>query len=120
MNGMDRHTGKPLSGIAHLEQSLEDILTTPIGTRTQLRDYGAALFELIDQPLNALGKLRVFAAAADAIRRWEPRIRLTLIALTGAAATLAAGTAALELEGELTEDLGVTGLVRLTIPLRLA
>ncbi|VTL99695.1 putative bacteriophage protein [Pseudomonas aeruginosa] len=29
MIGMDRRSGQPLSGLAHLKQSIEDILTTP-------------------------------------------------------------------------------------------
>ncbi|HCF6085938.1 TPA: phage baseplate protein, partial [Pseudomonas aeruginosa] len=33
MIGLDRRTGQPLSGVAHLKQSIEDILTTPLGTR---------------------------------------------------------------------------------------
>ena len=32
MIGMDRHTGLPISGIDHLMQSIEDILTTPLTT----------------------------------------------------------------------------------------
>ncbi|MGO2769962.1 MAG: GPW/gp25 family protein, partial [Pseudomonas taetrolens] len=28
MIGMDRHTGQPISGLDHLQQSIEDILTT--------------------------------------------------------------------------------------------
>lgn len=118
MIGMDRTTGAVLSGVAHLAQSIGDILTTPIGSRVMRRDYGSALFELFDQPMNALGKLRAIAATADAIRRWEPRIRLTRIAIRGEATTMAAGVFSIDLEGELTEAAGPTGLTRLSIPLR--
>lgn len=119
MNGMDRNTGKPLSAIDHLRQSIADILTTPIGSRVMRRDYGSALFELIDQPMNPLGLLRLYAATADAIRRWEPRIRLTRVAVAGGeAAALAAGVFALDLEGEVTGVAGVNRLTRLSIPLR--
>ena len=114
MIGMDAATGKPLSGDAHLAQSIGDILSTPIGTRTMLRDYGSALFELLDQPMNALGRVRIFAATAQAISRWERRSRLTGVALEQDAAT---GRFAIRLEGERT-DTPATGLVRLTIPLR--
>lgn len=118
MNGMDRVTGKLLTGIAHLAQSIADILSTPIGTRIMRRDYGSALFELFDKPMNALGRMRLVAAIADAIRRWEPRIRLTSVKITGDAATFAQGVFSVDLEGELTEAAGATGLARLTIPLR--
>ena len=47
MTGMDRETGKSLSGIEHLRQSIRDILTTPIGSRVMRRDYGSRLFELL-------------------------------------------------------------------------
>lgn len=117
---MDRSTGKPMGGDAHLAQSIGDILSTPIGSRVMRRDYGSALFQLIDQPMNALGRLRIIAAAADAIRRWEPRIRLTRAQLVGDAATFAAGTFALMVEGQRTDDPSPTGLTRLSIPLTTA
>lgn len=118
MIGMNAVTGKRLEGDAHLAQSIGDILTTPIGTRPLRRDYGSALFELIDQPMNALGRLRVFAAVADALRRWEPRLRITRIALTGDdGAVLAGGGFGLLLEGQRTDDPAPTALTRFSIPL---
>lgn len=118
MIGMDRETGQQLSGLAHLGQSIGDILSTPIGSRVMRRDYGSTLFELFDQPMNALGKLRAIAAVADAIRRWEPRIRLTRVQVSGPEQGFAAGGFAVDLAGELTDSAGATGLARLTIPLR--
>ena len=52
MRGMHRDTGKTLSGEQHLKQSLQDLLTTPLGSRVMRPDYGSRLFELIDAPLN--------------------------------------------------------------------
>lgn len=112
MNGMDRHTGKPLSGAAHLAQSIGDILTTPIGARVARRDYGSHLSELIDQPMNAIGRLRLYAATALALLRWEPRIRLTRVTLTG----IAPGRYVLTITGTRT-DLAARPLTTLTIPL---
>lgn len=118
MIGMDAATGQRIDGDAHLAQSIGDILTTPIGSRVIRRDYGSALFELIDQPMNPLGRLRVFAAVADALRRWEPRLRITRIALTGQdGAMLAGGGFGLLLEGERTDDPAPTALARFSIPL---
>lgn len=74
MRGTDATTGKPLEGIAHLRQSIRDILTTPIGSRVMRRDYGSRLFELIDAPLNARTIAEIYAATVEAIVRWEPRI----------------------------------------------
>lgn len=75
-SGIDARTGKQLSGIAHLQQSIRDILTTRIGTRIMRREYGSRLPELIDNPLNELTKLEIFAESAIALQRWEPRFKL--------------------------------------------
>ena len=77
MKGMNRHNGRALSGLAHIRQSLADIITTPIGTRVMRRHYGSEVPELIDQPLNGATILRIYAATAHAVLLWEPRIALT-------------------------------------------
>lgn len=41
--GMNRETGKALTGIEHIQQSIRDILVTPIGSRVMRRKYGSAL-----------------------------------------------------------------------------
>jgi phage baseplate assembly protein W len=117
MLGMDRATGKRLSGDAHLAQSIGDILSTPIGSRAMRRDYGSMLFELVDGPMNALGRLRVVAAVADALRRWEPRFALKRVQLLGDAETFAAGAFILSLEGVRTDEPAPAGITRLSIPL---
>lgn len=83
MIGTDANTGKPLEGLAHLAQSIGDILTTPIGSRVMRRSYGSLLPELIDQPGNGATRVRLFAATAEALMRWEPRIRVMRVALAG-------------------------------------
>lgn len=50
MNGVNNRTGKRLSGADHLRQSVSDILTTPVGSRVLVRDYGSDLFSLVDNP----------------------------------------------------------------------
>jgi len=79
MDGIDAATGGTLSGVAHLRQSIRDILTTPIGSRVLRREYGSQLFALVDAPLNASTVMDIRAATADALDRWEPRIRVTRI-----------------------------------------
>ncbi|MDO8908910.1 MAG: GPW/gp25 family protein [Pseudohongiella sp.] len=76
MTGMNATTGRRLDGIDHIRQSVEDILTTPIGSRVQRRDYGSLLPELIDQPMNDATLLRLYAASFMAIIRWEPRLQI--------------------------------------------
>ena len=83
MPGMHVSTGRQISSdFAHIKQSVADILITPINTRLMRRDYGSLLPELIDQPLNAKTILRLYAAIAIAIIRWEPRYQLIAVALT--------------------------------------
>ena len=118
MIGINAATGERLDGDAHLAQSIGDILTTPIGSRVIRRDYGSTLFELLDQPMNAVLRLRLFAAVADALRRWEPRIALTRVGLAAEDATrAAAGAFILLIEGRRTDDPDPSALTRLSIPL---
>ena len=76
MIGMDRRTGLPLSGVAHLRQSIEDILTTPLGSRRMRPDYGSQLRRYVDLPVNEGWKSAVQAEVARALGRWEPRLKL--------------------------------------------
>lgn len=79
MRGIDANTGKELSGIDHLRQSVRDILTTPVGSRVLRREYGSQLFALIDAPMNRSTVMDLYAATADALARWEPRFQLTKV-----------------------------------------
>lgn len=81
MYGMSRDTGQALDAAAHVEQSIVDILTTPIGSRLWRRDYGSSLFELIDRVLNSGTLVQIFAAVADALNKWEPRFILERLAV---------------------------------------
>lgn len=81
MTGINNTTGKVLSGIDHLKQSIRDILMTPIGTRVMRRDYGSRIFELIDAPMNSQTIIDIVAATADALDKWEPRLLLERVVL---------------------------------------
>ncbi len=76
---IDIHSGQAITGINHLQQSIADILTTPIGTRVRRRDYGSDLFELIDAPMTDNNIIEVYAATAVALRKWEPRLQLNRV-----------------------------------------
>ncbi|WP_375700967.1 GPW/gp25 family protein [Bartonella sp. AA23NXGY] len=78
-SGMDRTTGKPLTGIDHLRQSILDILLTRIGSRVMRRDYGSRVAELIDAPVNNAFAVALYAAVAEALDKWEPRFKLKKI-----------------------------------------
>ncbi|WP_276589171.1 MULTISPECIES: GPW/gp25 family protein [unclassified Sphingomonas] len=114
---MDRSTGKPLGGADHLAQSIGDILGTPLGSRVGRRDYGSQLPELLDQPMNGLGRLRVFAATALAIMRQESRARISRVALER---TAVAGAFVLRITGTRTDTAGTAAQLDLTIPVRAA
>jgi len=86
--------------MAHLRQSIRDILTTPIGSRVMRRDYGSKIYRLIDAPMNRSTLLAIYAATADAIHKWEPRLRLSKMRIVSAAP----GTIELDLTGEYLPD----------------
>ena len=94
---MDRSTGRRITGMNHLQQSIADILTTPLGSRLQRRTYGSLLPGLIDQPDNARTRLRCYAAIASALLDWEPRLRVTRVGMQSGEAP---GQATVTLEGE--------------------
>ncbi|MDR3299458.1 MAG: GPW/gp25 family protein [Candidatus Accumulibacter sp.] len=73
--GMDASTGRTKTDIEHIRQSIQKILTTPIGTRVMRRNFGSIVPDLIDAPINARTRLRVMAATATAVIKWEPRIK---------------------------------------------
>lgn len=97
MMGMNAMTGGNLAGLPHIRQAIADIIGTPIGSRLQRRRYGSEVPALIDQPMNGVTRLRLYAATAHAIAMWEPRIVLTSVQLTrdadGAYALLLEGSA---------------------------
>lgn len=77
--GMNAFDGRRLTDIDHILQSCSDILTTLIGTRTERREYGSLLPELIDHPHNEPNNLRVMAATVMALAQWEPRISIRTV-----------------------------------------
>ncbi|PAA35301.1 phage baseplate protein [Pseudomonas fragi] len=79
MIGMDRRTGLPISGVEHLRQSIEDILTTPLGSRLMRPEYGSTIRRFLDLPVSEGWKSAVQAEAARALNRWEPRLELTQV-----------------------------------------
>ena len=79
MIGMDRHTGLPISGLDHLLQSIEDILTMPLWSRLMRPEYGSTIRRFVDLPVSEGWKSAVQAEAARALKRWEPRIELTRV-----------------------------------------
>ena len=96
MSGLSATTARLLPEEQHLAQSINDILSTPLGSRVMRRDYGSDLPRLIDAPLNGETLVDLYAATAEAIDRWEPRFDLRRVEVADAVA----GKLSLTLTGE--------------------
>ena len=73
---MNINDGKDISEINHLKQSISNILTTPIGSRTMRRDYGSNLFNKIDHPVNGELIAEIYLDIVESLFIWEPRLNL--------------------------------------------
>lgn len=113
--GMQASTGVAINGVDHLMQSIHTILTTPVGSRVMRRNFGCLLPELIDQPDNAATRVRVFAAVAGALMRWEPRLRISRVQLASGSTP---GQAELVLDGTYMPSDGQQQLLALRVPLQ--
>ncbi|WP_244214693.1 GPW/gp25 family protein [Cupriavidus plantarum] len=100
--------------MAHIWQSVRDILTTQIGTRTMRRSYGSDVPSLIDQPLNGVTRLRVMSAAVAAIVKWEPRISVDRLTFSSDAA----GALTVDIEASRVDGPRTTPVSPTTISLR--
>lgn len=96
MSGLSTTTLRRLPEEQHLVQSINDILSTPLGSRVMRRAYGSDLPRLIDAPLNGETLVDLFAATAEAIEAWEPRFTLRRVEV----ADVVAGKLSLTLTGE--------------------
>lgn len=117
ITGLNAATGRSISGTAHLQQSIADILTTRIGSRIMRRSYGSQLPELIDHPNNPSTRVRLHAAIATAIMLWEPRVRLSRVQL---GAGVRPGQVVVDIEGtHISTDDNSASLLALSLPLQL-
>ncbi|WP_068083168.1 GPW/gp25 family protein [Novosphingobium rosa] len=111
---MNRDTGAALEGDDHIAQSIWDILTTPIGSRVRLEDYGSLLLQLADLPLNDVTRQLQVAACVQAIQHWEKRITLKFAKLSG---DVAGGQAVFDTEWVRKGSTVSNALSRASIPL---
>ncbi len=94
--GLHRGAGSILTGFDHVKQSIGIILATPIGSRVMRREFGSEILDLIDRPMTDQVILAIYAAAAGAIARWEPRYAVGNCRITRADA---GGAVSIELTG---------------------
>ena len=116
MAGMDRKTGKRITGRARLAQRIADVLTTPLGSCVMRRDYGSRLLQLIDMPATPATAALLYAATAEAIMRWIADVVVTRVQLVRGARN---GAFVLRLEGAERGPAGATSPLSLAIPLAL-
>ena len=72
MATIDRNTGKLISGLDDVWQSIGTILSTQLRSLVMARDFGSMLPRLVDAAVNVLSKIEIFAAVAGAINRINP------------------------------------------------
>ena len=99
-SNMNINTGKPVSEIAHIKQSIANILSTPLGSRVMRRDYGSRLFERIDQPINGELIAEIYSDIVEAISTWEPRFEVEQVTLQ----SINKGNIVIDLEGTFVKD----------------
>lgn len=63
--GMNQLTGKRITKLEHIRQSMRDILMTPVGSRLARREYGSLLPELIDWSQNDAVKPQAMESDID-------------------------------------------------------
>lgn len=112
--GMDRNTGRGISGIDHIKQSWTDILTTPIGSVVMNREYGSLIPELIDHPTNGANVLRLMTASVMALSRWDPRASISRV---GVVLGEEPGATYIEIEGVRKESGDRLSAISMNVPI---
>lgn len=64
-----------------IEESIRDILITPLGSRVMLPEYGSRLFELIDKRVDDEFRAKLAYYVIDAVTKWEPRVKIEKVKL---------------------------------------
>lgn len=79
--GVDRETGQALSGWPRVQQSVQAIVATEIGSYLGMRHFGSYVPALIDEPLSDFWIAMHFTAIVTAISRFEPEFVIDEISL---------------------------------------
>lgn len=96
--GVDRHTGKPVSGWAHVVLCLECIFTTAFGSRVLRRWFGSLVPKVLGENIDPSTMLQFFTALYAALA-FEPRFTVSNIQVLSTADELRAGKLRLYLVG---------------------
>ena len=79
MAGIDKRTGKPVSGWPDVAQKLRVIFSTGLGARVLRRKFGSNVPILLGRPITPALLLRFKTSIVLAVEAWEPRFRVVQI-----------------------------------------
>lgn len=98
MTDIDRYSGAPIDNWSSTLQSVEIILTTRIGTRVMLREFGAGIIEMLGRKMTPNLFQAYLMLVATAIDLWEPRLVVRKITTSGSIEEIRLGTIKISLE----------------------
>ena len=58
-----------------IENSIKDILLTPLGSRVMLPEYGSRIYELIDRKVDDEFRADLACFVIEAVEKWEKRVK---------------------------------------------
>lgn len=67
--------------LVSIEESIKDILLTPLGSRVMLPNYGSRLFELVDRRVDDSFRADLAWYVIEAVGRWEKRVKIQKVRL---------------------------------------
>ena len=67
--------------LTSIQESIRDILLTPLGSRVMLPEYGSRLFELIDRKVDDEFRADLACYVIEAVERWEKRVKIDEVKL---------------------------------------
>lgn len=66
-----------------IENSIKDILLTPLGSRVMLPEYGSRIYELIDRRVDDEFRADLACFVIEAVEKWEKRVKIDEVRLIG-------------------------------------
>ena len=66
-----------------IENSIKDILLTPLGSRVMLPEYGSRIYELIDRKVDDEFRADLACFVIEAVEKWEKRVKIDEVSLIG-------------------------------------
>lgn len=69
--------------LVSIEESIKDILLTPLGSRVMLPEYGSRIYELIDRKVDDEFRADLACFVIEAVEKWEKRVKIDEVRLIG-------------------------------------